>query len=76
MVEAIRNMASLVILNAAFSAAIVEGGTMLAERYLKRRKEEGRQEVLDALAKKGKITPEERRELERELMQQSKATTS
>ena len=46
---------------------ISEGSTVLAERYKKERYEKGQRDMLDRMVKDKKITPEEKREYERDL---------
>ena len=66
-----RGMGTIVIAVAAFTVTVLEGYAMLAERYLKRRHEEGRregrqeghQEVLRLLREKGLLTDEDARRL-------------
>ena len=54
-------MAAAVVVSAATTAIITEGGTMLAERYLRRRFQEGREQERRQLARRmAELTPKER----------------
>ena len=54
-------MAAAVVASAATTAIITQGGTMLAERYLRRRFQEGREQERRQLARRmAELTPKER----------------
>ena len=54
-------MAAAVVVSAATTAIITQGGTMLAERYLRRRFQEGREQERRQLARRmAELTPKER----------------